>query len=302
MIRTLTGKNSFALRQYLDERVTSMQQMGGELAIERIDASESDVDAILQAVQTLPFLVAEKLLVITSVQSNTSLMNRIEELIDRVAEGVEVLLVDQSFDKRKSSFKLLQKKTELHDFAEPNARELPKWLSHYAKDVGATLSIADATYLVERVGAHQQIVANEVSKLALYDTHITRQSIDLLTDKSIQSTIFDLLDAAFSGKHDRALALYREQRDARIEPQYIIAMMTWQLQSLALAVFAPDKSEATLINAGVSPYTAKQAIRITQSMSRTRLKEIIVGLSELDAQIKTSADADAGIELFLLGL
>jgi DNA polymerase III delta subunit len=302
MIKTIVGKNSYALRDFVQKRITDVTSRMGGLAVERIDASEAEVTTVLQAVQSLPFLVSEKLLIISNIQSNSALMERIEELINRTAEGVEVLLVDSALDKRKSTYKLLAKQTELHDFTEPSSRELPRWMVTFAKEQGATLTLGDAGYLLERVGAHQQTLANEISKLALYDKTISRESIGLLTDQSLQNNVFDLLDAAFSAQHKKAITLYREQRKARIEPQYILAMLAWQLHSLALAVYAPSKTEATLVSAGISPYTAKKALQMTRSTTRASMKETIRKLSELDAQIKTSADPDAGIELFLLSL
>lgn len=302
MIRTLTGKNSYALQVYLQTRVAAVLASSGELAIERIDAQEASVDTILQAVQSLPFLVSEKLVIVTSLQSNTALMERLDELVDRTADSVEVLLVEPLLDKRKASFKQLKARTELHDFTEPQPRELPSWLVSEAKQLDATISMTDAQYLVDRVGAHQQLLAHELEKLSLYQPHITRQTIELLTDQSLQSTIFTLLDTAFSGNAKKTIELYHEQRRARIEPQYIIAMLVWQLQALAMAVHVPGQSEGGLVQAGMSPYTARKVLQLAHGKSRADIKKMVVDLTELDAAIKTNTDADAGLELYLLTL
>ena len=302
MIRTLTGKNSYKLHAYLQERVDEVLTSVGELAIERLDASEASVDTVLQSVQSLPFLVDRKLVIITNVQSSTVLMERLAEVIDRTADSVEVLLVDPIFDKRKAAYKMLQKQTELHDFPEPQPRELPAWLISETKEVGASLSLSDAQYLVDRVGASQQLLASELQKLCLYDPKITRATIELLTEQSLQSTIFSLLDAAFAGDMKRAVEMYREQRKARIEPHYILAMLVWQLQSLTLAVYAPDTSESTLVATGMSPFTARKVAQLARGKTKADIKRMVVTLTELDAQIKTSADADAGVELYLMSL
>jgi DNA polymerase-3 subunit delta len=302
MIRTLTGKNSYKLHAYLQERVDEVLAVAGELAIERLDASEVSIDTLLQSVQSLPFLVDRKLIIITNVQSNTVLLERLPEVIDRTAESVEVLLVDPSFDKRKAAYKVLQKQTELHDFPEPQPRELPAWLVAEAKEVGASLSLSDAQYLVDRVGAHQQLLASELQKLCIYDPKITRATIELLTEQSLQSTIFSLLDAAFAGDMKKAVEMYREQRKARIEPHYILAMLVWQLQSLALAVYTPDASEGSLVATGMSPFTARKVAQLARGKTKADIKRMVVTLTELDAQIKTSADADAGVELYLMSL
>ncbi|MDO8266178.1 MAG: DNA polymerase III subunit delta [Candidatus Saccharibacteria bacterium] len=302
MVRTFTGKNSFTLHASLKEIVSDFLKKSGDFAVEKIDASETDVDSLLQSVQSLPFLSPEKLVVISNIQSNNTLMDRLEDLIDRTAEGVEVILVEPSLDKRKAGYKILQKNTELRDFKEPNPQDLPVWAVEAAKKNGANISRSDANFLVERVGANQQLLINEIQKLSLYNPDIDRHSIELLTDQSLQSTIFTLVDAAFAKNPKKAIELYREQRIARIDPHYIIAMLTWQLQALAQAVFAEEKTESHLVSLGQSPYTARKSIALSKKISKADMKKMIVDLSELDAQIKTNTDPDSALELYLLNL
>lgn len=302
MVRTFTGKNSFALQAELKTIVGTYLKEAGDFAVDRIDASEKDVDTILQSVQSLPFLTPKKLVVISNIQSNSAFMDRLEELIDRTADGVEVILVDPSLDKRKAGFKILQKQTELHDFKEPNPQELPSWVVETAKNNGANISRTDAGFLVERVGANQQLLASEIEKLAMYNPEINRQSIELLTDQSLQTTIFSLIDAAFAHNSKKAIDIYKEQRTARIDPHYIIAMLTWQLQALAQAVFVEEKSESSLVSLGQSPYTARKSLSLAQKITKAEMRRMVVDLSELDSQIKTNADPDSALELYLLNL
>lgn len=302
MVRTFTGKNSFALQAALSEVVSKAADESGELGIERLDAAEVDVDILVQAVSSLPFLSSKKTVIIRNIESSKPLAERLEELIERTAENVDVVLVEPALDRRKSTFKLLKKLTEFHEFAESKEQDLPVWAIKYAASLGARLGRVEAVLLIDRVGTNQQLLARELEKLALYNPLVDKRTINLLTDQSVQSTVFSLLDAAFSGDSKRALELYREQRRARIEPQYVIAMLTWQLQTLAYAVHAVPREEATLIAAGQSPFTARKALALSKKISKADLRRMIVDLSELDALIKTSADPDAGIETYLLSL
>jgi DNA polymerase III delta subunit len=53
---TLTGSNFYLLKKRLDELAGKFTAEYGDLAIERIDAEEAESQAILDAVQSLPFL------------------------------------------------------------------------------------------------------------------------------------------------------------------------------------------------------------------------------------------------------
>ncbi len=302
MIYTFTGKNSFTLQTELNKLVATAIEESGEFAVERFDASDSEADILLQAVQSVPFLVPKKTVIIRNIQSNTVLIEKLEDVVNRTAENVDVILVEPALDKRKSSYKLLQKLTSMREFAEPKSFELPRWIVEQAKTHGATISKTDADYLVERVGANQQLLSNEVEKLSLYNNKIDKESITALTEESLQHGVFTLLDAAFSGDNKRAVELYREQRRARIEPHYILAMLVWQLMSVAQAVYAEDKTESALIEARQSPFSARKSLSLAKRLNKADVKKMIIDLSELDGQIKTDTDADAGLELYLLNL
>ncbi len=302
MITTVTGKNAYALKAALKSTVDLAFKELGDMGIEKIDAQEADADTILQAVQSLPFLVPKKLVIVQNAQSNTELLNRIEEVIDRAADEVDVLLIGPVFDKRKSYFNILKKHTTLQEHNELKPFELPDFVVREATRLGITIAKADAGYLVDRVGPDQMVLANELRKIAITTDKVTRQDIDLHTEKSPQSSIFDMLDAAFSGNSKRAIELYREQRKMRVEPQYIIAMLTWQLNNLALAVFASPQNESTLIAAGQSPYAARKSLSLAKTTSKEAVKRYIADLTRVDVDIKTSAEADSALELYLLSL
>ncbi len=302
MIVALHGKNSFDLNVELRRIIDGAIQKNGDIGVERYNAPETETNVILQAVQSLPFLVPKKLVVVDNAGASSELMDQLEQLIDRTPNEVDVVLVGPIFDKRKSSYNLLKKHTKVIEFPEDRPQELPVWVVKYAKTFEAIINRPDALYLVERVGVNKLRLASEIEKMSLYTADINREVIDKLTDESAQSSVFALLDAAFAGDSKRALKLYREQRQNRVEPHYIVAMLSWQLNSLAMAVYADPHSETTLMNAGLTPFSARKSLSLSRNISKSKLKNMVVELSDLDLQIKTNTEPDAGLELYILSL
>jgi DNA polymerase-3 subunit delta len=301
MVYSLTGKNTFLLKKQLDKIIAEFVSVYGDLALENIDASEAAADTIIQASQSLPFLAERKLVLVKQAALNAELLDRIEELVERNQESVDVYLVGPVFDARKSSYKKLQKVTKLSDFKVLQAKDLVSWVVGYVQESSGKISRKDAALLVERVGENQQLLAQEIEKLILYASEITTRSIELLSDATVQSSIFTLLDAAFKKDTKKTISLYKLQRQAQIDPGYIIAMLTWQLQSIALAVYASPQTVETLVAAGQSPFASQKALQLAHSISKENLRQLVEELSHIDAQIKNSAvDADAALELFFL--
>jgi DNA polymerase-3 subunit delta len=304
VITALTGNNSFALHRRLEELVNSFKNEHGDLALERIDAEEADVQAILDTLQNLPFLVARKMVVVRGFAQNKQASEKIEQIIDAAGEDTDLILYETAVDKRTAYFKTLKSKTQLEEFNELDAHSLAKWLVEEAKKRGGELSQQDANYLVDRAGTDQALISNELDKLITYNPKITHESIDLLTDPLPQSKVFDLLDAAFSGNKSRALKLYEEQRALKVEPQAILAMIAWQLQLLAVTKYADGKSTASIAkDVGMNPYPVSKAANLAHKLDEEKFRSMVDFASEIDLKSKTTPlDLDEALKTYITTL
>jgi DNA polymerase III subunit delta len=304
MITTLTGENSFALQSALRERMDAFVAEHGDLALERVDGEEADLARIQEAVSGLPFLASKKLIVLREASRNKQFVEKFEQILGDVPETNDIIVVEPKLDKRLSYYKYLKKSTEFTEFPELDTSGLSRWLTDTAKQQSCALSPADARYLVERVGTSQQMLSNELEKLLLYNPKITRQTIDLLTDPTPQSTIFELLEAAFAGRTKQAIDLYAEQRALKVEPQQIVAMLAWQLNVLAIIKTAGDRGADQIAKeARLNPFVVRKSQGIAKNLSQGELKILVSDLLEIDrASKRTNLDIDEALQNYLIKL
>lgn len=300
----MTGDNQYARSQALREFVSAFVAAEGDLALERIDGEEHDFARIEEAITSLPFLSNKKMVVLSSPSKNSKFTEKVGELLLRVPDSTDLILYEPKFDKRSSLYKVLKKQTDFREFTTPDVGALARWASDEVKKRDGALTLADARYLVERVGANQQLIASELTKLMLYNSKVTRKTIDLLTEAVPQSTIFQLLDAAFAGNTKRALELYQEQRRLKVEPQQIIAMFAWQLHIMALIKVAGNRStDEAAKQAKISPYVAGKTATLVRGITLDKLKQIIDELLSIDRRSKREAlDLDDALKYFILNL
>ena len=304
MISVLTGANAYALKRALRRVIDEFVKAHGDFALERLDGSEVTVERLGEAVASLPFLATKKLVVLDSPSSNKQFLEQFETLLVGAPETTDILLVEPSLDKRTAYYKWLKKHTEFQEFTVLDERGLAAWAVSYAKERGGNLKSADAAYLVGRVGLNQQGLAHELDKLLLAGNEIARSTIDELTERSPQSTVFELLDAAFAGNSQKALSLYAEQRAMKVEPQHIIAMLAWQLHILAALKTAGERTpDAIASEAKISPYSVRKSVSIARSLSLAKLKQLVGDLTTLDAKSKRVAlDLDSALQTYILSL
>ncbi|HET8709509.1 MAG TPA: DNA polymerase III subunit delta [Candidatus Saccharimonadales bacterium] len=304
MIITLTGENDFERRAELKALIADFVAEHGDMALEQLDGETVELVRINEALQSVPFLASRKLVVLRSPSANKQFVENAAELLADLGETTDVVIVEPKLDKRLAYYKFLKNSTDFREFAAMDERGLARWLADAAKQKGGKMSQADAAYLVQRVGANQQLLANELDKLLLYQPEITRATVDLLTDQTFQSKIFDLLDAAYGGNKQRAIKLYEEQRAQKVDPLQIIAMLSWQLHVLALLVYAGNRSaDAVAGEAKISPYTARKSQATARNLSKADIKRYVADLLDIDKRARREAiDLDDALQLYLLQL
>lgn len=275
------------LRAKLRELVDAFVTEHGDMALERLDGEETTFERLQEALQSLPFLASRKMVVLQAPGLNKQFTENVEKLLAELPETTNLVIVEPKLDKRGVYYKFLKKQKGFQEFNELDERGLSKWLTNLAKGKGSALSMSDAAYLISRVGTNQQTLANELEKLSLYSDKIDRAAIDELTAVTPQSTIFQLLEAAFAGNTKRALELYAEQRALKVEPQQIIAMLTWQLHVLALVKTAKNKTPDEIArDARISPYVVRKSASVARSLTLAQTKRLVSDLLTIDERLK----------------
>jgi DNA polymerase III subunit delta len=302
MIVTLTGANDHARKQALQQRMAAFSNEYEAMAIERLDGEEASADRLQEALQSLPFLTPRKLVVLREPGKQKQFQEMIADILQSIPDTTDVIVYEPKLDKRSSYYKVLKKDTDFQEFQVLDANALGRWAVEYVKEQGGTLSLADAALLINRVGPNQQLLIGELQKLLNYDGAITKEIIELLTERTPQSTIFELVDAAFSGHLDRAFALYKEQRSLKVEPQAIIAMLAWQLHILALVKAAGTRSVDDIAKeAKLNPFVLRKSQNLARRLSLQDIKRLIADLLVLDRRLKSiSVDADEALQDYLI--
>ncbi|GAC1387869.1 MAG: DNA polymerase III subunit delta [Candidatus Saccharimonadales bacterium] len=304
MIVTLTGQNHYLLQTELDRQIKAFIAEHTNLAVEKLDGEEADFDQIIEAIQSVPFLTNKKLVVLKKPGSNKQFMEQITSLASSSSGQTTIIIVEPKLDKRSSYYKYLKSQTDYHEFNELDSSALGRWLVAEAKAQQASLQLGDAQFLVERVGASQQLLSSELSKLISYNAQITRQSIELLIEKTPHSTIFELLDAAFTSNIPLATRLYSEQRRMRVEPQQILAMIIWQLHVLAIVKSAGNLSADEIAKQSkTSAFVIRKTQNMAKGISLSTLKMRIHEVLTLDTTLKSqSIDVDEALLELLMRL
>ncbi len=287
-MQVFVGTNAFQINRRVRELTDAFVREHGDLALEKIDASEVTYEQILGAVESQPFLAARKMVVVREVAQNNDATEKLDTLIERAGDDTDLIIVEGKLDKRAAYYKALKKLSNFEEHDETEAANLTGWVKQQTELLGGDITEQSARYLVDRVGPNQMKLSNELTKLVLFDAQISRQTIDNLTDENPATTVFNMIDAAFSGNLKRALQLYDEQRQQKVEPQAIHAMLVWQLHAVAVAATAPKNLDARSVasKSGLNPFVLQKSQRIAQRMGKADVHASLKLLRDIDYKSK----------------
>ncbi len=302
MITTLAGPNDFLIELELKNLVDEFKKKNDEISIEQIDGAETEYSAILETINSLSFLFPNKLTILRRGSNNKQFTELIEHTLKEIPETNELVIIEPNIDKRTSYFKNLKKLTDFKMYEELDSSQLARWVEQTTKSNGGSIKNSDARYLIELAGNNQLKLSNEINKLVSYNQEITKQSIDDLVDPIPQTTIFQLLDASFSGKSKEILRIYDEQKSQKVSPQQVIAMLTWQIHILAMIKAAGNASSSEIASkTKTSPYVVGKSMTLARNMTMNEIRKLTEDLLELDIKLKNqTVDADDALLQLLL--
>jgi DNA polymerase III delta subunit len=302
MIITLSGSNHFMINNELKNIINGFVENNSDMAVEQIDGSESDLQAITESFSNLSFLTPNRLIILKRGSGNKQFIDSAEKLIDNVPSTNTVVIVEPNIDKRLGYYKALKKLTDFKNYDELEFGQLAKWIDETVTQQGGVIKNNEARYLVEIVGLDQLRLSSEITKLLSYHGTVTKETIDLLVVPTSQTTIFQLLDAVFTGKSKELLKIYDDQKKQKVEPQQIIAMLTWQVHILAMINAAGNKPPAEIAKiTRVSPFVINKSLGIAKRMNKQDIQNLTRSLLELDIKLKNkTVDADEALLQLLL--
>lgn len=282
MISLVLGKNDYAAWQFVKK---TKDEFSGDVL--EIDAAEVELQEIKNSLesQSLFNIGGDKLVILNNASAGKLAIDYILEHIDSI--DTELLIYDTSFDKRSGLYKKLKQADKVQEFGELNDQELISWLLDLAKEISAKLDRSTANYLINRVGKDQWLLMNELNKLSSYSKNITKENVDELTEKSIDETIFNMLDSLVLANKDKTLQIHDDLMAMGSDPIYIVTMLVWYFHNVAVVKTAKSTNDYDVAKQyKMSPYVVGKSRKVANRLSKQDLIDIFDLLIRADYQLK----------------
>lgn len=281
-------------------------------SIIRYSLNEDSIDNILEDANTFNLFSDTKLIIVNDANiftsSNDILTDKIINYLNNYNDKSYLVftLLSDKIDNRKKITKVMSDKGNVIDL---NKKDVDtNYIISYLKENGYQINMSDARMILNKVGNNLFSINNELDKLMLFkleDKVIDKNSIDLLINENIDSSLFALVDSITNKDKNKMLKLYHECL-LESDPIMIINMLAnkyillYQVKRLISDGYSDDRIAKEL---EVHPYPVKLARNMCYSYSVKEILDIILKLANLDKDIKLgNVNGEVGLEFLLLSI
>lgn len=268
------------------------------------------VAAIIDMAETMPFLSERRILIIR----NSGLFEsgrkedseRITDFFPNIPDTACLVFIEDVVDKRLKTFKALSKSGLAVDFKVPSESELAIWVHKIIKKEKMAINEDAVPYLIKCCGWKMDSILLELQKLFAFkkeNESITVEDIDLITTKTLESRIFDLVDAIGNKKAANALTVYHNLLLLKEHPIMILTMITRQFRLIYQAKYLQQRgfSINQVIDAmGQRSFIVKECLEESKNFTMDGIKQALNDCLSTDVSIKSGKiEASLGVEVLI---
>ncbi len=235
----LYGEEKFLTKTY-ENKIVKLALGGGDADMNYVRYNKApSAETLSDCAESMPFFAQYKCIVLSDPDVDKlepSEFSRYLTIISELPETTVVVIsltgIDIEPKKVKAKMKKLiatvEEQGTVCEFAYMPVEQITGMLIAKAARSGCNLSEENAVLLAEMCGRDLTLLSNEVQKLCDYtgSGDITRETIDSLVPKPIDSSVYSLAGELFAGRTDRAFGILSDLFEQRVEPIMIMAALS----------------------------------------------------------------------------
>ena len=311
----LYGSETYRLKKKLDEllKANDPENTGMNTVVYEAGNADFQLRAVLEDAWTIPFFAEKKTVVVrnpafltTSGSLNEKDGKALEDYLNHSCPSTDLIFCGEfeSLDQRKKLVKLAIKTCRVFTMKRLDEREFRSYVNQQLSAHQLILSREAMDELMQRLPLDLESFHQELIKLTLFGTKISRDDIVHLVSRPLDEDVFHLVNAVITHDLKQAMHLWYDLDSLNKDPIYLVALLASQFRLMAQVRMLSDRrmSESMIAQQlKVHPFRVKKAHESIARLNSERLLEILNDLAELDQRFKSGTlDRRLGFEMFLI--
>ncbi len=309
----LYGNEPYLIRH--NEKVLREHVASGDSSLMNVTIlsdKEFSYEKAVDAIEQMPFFAEYRLVIIKGcglfAAGKKGDSEKMVELLKDVPETSIVLFVEEKVDKRSALFKAVTKHGTASELNTPSEKELISWAKRHFKTYGVEISDSNIVLLLRTVATDMGTIASEISKLCTYlgkGSTVSAQDIKNVCTRSLESSIFELVDAVGRKQAGAALDTFSNLLLMKESPIMVITMIARQFRLVLSCLLLKERGlTAAEITQELSQrsFIVNECLRQAGNFTKEALMNGIESCLQADLKIKTGRLNDKlAVEMLIVG-
>lgn len=237
--------------------------------------------------------------------NGTKILEYLKENFEYIKDSV-VLIFDEEEAETNDLFKFIEQNGIVCNFEFQKPSQISARLKKIANAYNVNIDATTLSYLIENCGTNMQELINEVRKLIEYAGSggtITKDDIDNLSIKKMESVIFDLTDSLGKKETGQAIEVLRNLILAKEPVQKILVTLYNHFRKLYLTKLAIKNKKDIALSLDLKPnqmFLTNKYKTQANFFEEEEIRTILKKLCDLDYNYKIGLiDLDVGFESIL---
>jgi DNA polymerase-3 subunit delta len=275
----------------------------------KFDGKDIDLSEFSEALEALPMFAPYICITVNDLNAeelSADDLNFMLKVLKDIPETTVIIFYNTAIDvcggkkspttKNKKIIDCIAKIGDVCDFSIKTPAELSKQIAATIEKKGCSISLSNAAYIAELCLSDGMLISGEIEKLTSYaeGREITKDDIDSLVSKQVNSSAFDLSKAVVSFNKKKALLLLDELFYQRAEPIAVLAAISMSFMDLYRASLAvvrgihPSDVVVDFSYKANRKFAVDYAFRDCRKINIKHLRKCIKILADTDSALKSS--------------
>lgn len=318
MINLVYSNQSLMLKKHVEKLVNEHLEVLNDFSCVNFDCEVTPLRNIIVDAETLAFgcdkkvVIAKNAYFFTENTPKKDINNEIDyaelkRYFDVKDDNCLLIFtaVTNKIAEKKDWSKLLKQKGKIIEIPDINEKDRPLMLRKLLEKKNVVLANNEVFLcLLERIGSDLNSIVNDIDKLQLLGTTVTKEAVIALISRPLEDNVFGIIDALINKDINAALKIFYDLRIQNEDPISLLPRMASQLRLIYQVFYLKNQNyhdDEIAKELAVHPYRVTLALRKQKQLSAHRILKMIRDLAILDLEIKSGiADKYQSFEMFLV--
>ena len=294
MLVLIFGKDDYRAKEKAKQIIADYQKnFPTKIKLEDFEEIQKSFISLKESLKNISLFDSQRIVLLRDVFANKNFKQDFLEQAEEIltSKSLVIFLEQRPILKNDNLLKFFEKNGNVFQFNPLSIQKIKEYIKNRLKEQDIKINETVLSKLTSYLGNDLWRVSSELSKIISFCASkkiVESKDIELLIKPTIESAIFQTLEAIASQNKGLAIFLIHQHIANGDSPFYLLSMINYQFRNLLLIKEQEGKDYYQIVRElkPLSPFVIKKNLSLVKKFSKERLEKIYFKIFKIDIAIK----------------